>query len=209
MNQYGKIIVIEDDLVTSPFFLRFMNDSLELYKTKNSVISIHGYTYPIEQCLPATFFLRGADCWGWATWKRGWDIFELDGEKLLRELRVNKLSHLFDYDSSYPYTKMLKDQINGDNDSWAIRWYASAFLSNKLTLYSGVSLVHNIGNDSSGTHCTTTDEFSGFIKDSMVETEEIMIEENSFARNHIINFHKKNKTTLPLKVLRKITSILT
>ena len=147
----GKVIVVEDDLITSPSFLGFMNDALAFYEGDSRVISIHGYCYPIAD-LPETFFLRGADCWGWATWKRGWDLFEPDGRKLLIELRRRSLTDDFDFDGSYPYTRMLEDQTHGKNESWAIRWYASAFLLNKLTLYPGSSLVQNIGADGSGIH---------------------------------------------------------
>ena len=72
VNEYGKIIVLEDDLVTSPYFLEFMNDGLKMYKDDLKVASIHGYIYPIKS-LPDTFFIKGADCWGWATWKRVWE----------------------------------------------------------------------------------------------------------------------------------------
>lgn len=144
VNQYGKVIVLEDDLVTSPYFLKFMNDGLNMYEEEEKVISVHGYVYPIKG-LPEIFFLRGADCWGWATWKRGWDLFEKDGKKLLDELEKRKLTKLFDFNGAYPYTKMLKDQVEGKVDSWAIRWYASAFIHEKLTLYPGMSLVKHIG----------------------------------------------------------------
>jgi len=149
VNQYGRVIVLEDDLVTSPYFLKFMNDGLNIYEEEEKVISIHGYVYPIKG-LPEIFFLRGADCWGWATWKRGWDLFEKDGKKLLDELVKRKLTKLFDFNGAYPYTKMLKDQAEGKVDSWAIRWYASAFIHEKLTLYPGISLVKHIGD--LGTH---------------------------------------------------------
>ena len=66
-NEYGQVIVLEDDLVTSPFFLKYMNDGLNYYRDEEQVISIHGYIYPFDAKLPETFFLRGADCWGWAT----------------------------------------------------------------------------------------------------------------------------------------------
>jgi hypothetical protein len=149
VNQYGRVIVLEDDLVTSPYFLKFMNDGLNMYEEEEKVISVHGYVYPIKG-LPEIFFLRGADCWGWATWKRGWDLFEKDGKKLLDELEKRKLTKLFDFNGAYPYTKMLKDQVEGKVDSWAIRWYASAFIHEKLTLYPGISLVKHIGD--LGTH---------------------------------------------------------
>lgn len=158
INEYGKIIVLEDDLVTSPFFLKFMNEALQMYQNENEVACIHGYVYPIQN-LPETFFIRGADCWGWATWKRGWDIFEMDGQKLLNEVKQRSLQKEIDFNDSYGYTKMLKDQIMGKNNSWAVRWYVSAFLKEMLCLYPDESYVQNIGNDNSGTHCGQTNDY--------------------------------------------------
>ena len=155
VNEHSKIIVLEDDLVTSTYFLKFMNEALEMYNDEPKVASIHGYIYPIDG-LPETFFIKGADCWGWATWKEKWAIFETDGQKLLDELKMKKLNNEFDFDGSYGYMHMLKSQIKGKNDSWAIRWYASAFLKNMYTLYPSKSYVHNIGNDDSGTHCSNS-----------------------------------------------------
>ena len=156
VSKYGRIIVLEDDMVTSQYFLTYMNEALEKYAKNDRVASIHGYVYPVKKPLPETFFMRGADCWGWATWRRAWAHFNPDGQYLLNELRRKKLINEFDFNGAYTYSTMLEDQIRGKNNSWAVRWYASAFLANKLTLYPGRSLVYNIGNDSSGSHCGTT-----------------------------------------------------
>ena len=155
VNQYGRIIVLEDDLVTSPYFLRYMNEALVLYEHEEKVISIHGYTYPVKKQLPETFFLPGADCWGWATWLRGWALFESDSSKLLEQLQLKKLVKTFNVMGSYPFFKMLQDQHDGKIDSWAICWRASAVVNGKMTLYPGHSLVKNIGLDGSGIHCGT------------------------------------------------------
>jgi hypothetical protein len=185
VNQYGKIIVLEDDLVTSPYFLKYMNEALDLYEKEEKVISIHGYIYPIKQELPETFFLKGADCWGWATWKRGWQLFENNGQKLLTELKEKKLTREFDFDGSYPYTLMLEGQIRGFNNSWAVLWYASAFLKSKLTLYPGTSLVTNVGFDDSGTHTGKTTNFNVKIADRPLSVDEINLLENKEARKAI------------------------
>src|ERR1700724_1178578 len=78
-GEHGRVIVLEDDLVTSPWFLRFMNEGLEFYADEPRVASIHGYVYPVKGELPETFFIRGTDCWGWATWDRAWSCFNSDG----------------------------------------------------------------------------------------------------------------------------------
>ena len=158
VNEYGRIIVLEDDLVTSPYFLKFMNEGLTMYENEDKVASIHGYIYPIDN-LPNTFFIKGADCWGWATWKRAWDVFEPNGQKILDELKSRGLEKGADFNNSYGLTQMLKDQIKGKNNSWAVRWYMSAFLKDMLTLYPGKSYVQNIGNDDRGTHCCVSDIF--------------------------------------------------
>jgi hypothetical protein len=156
LSLHERIIVLEDDLVTSPYFLKYMNEALEKYADDDRVASIHGYVYPVKQTLPEAFFLRGADCWGWATWQRGWMLFNSNGQWLIDELKKQELINEFNFNGAYSYSNMLQGQIDGLNDSWAVRWYASTFLANKLTLYPGRSLVRNIGFDGGGTHCKTT-----------------------------------------------------
>ena len=179
---HGRVIVVEDDLVVSRHFLRYMNDTLDMYEPDERVISIHAYIYPVSAPLPETFFLRGADCWGWATWKRGWDVFEPDGAKLLAQLEQRVLTRDFDFNGSADYTRMLRDQISGRNDSWAVRWYAAAFLEDRLTLYPGRSLVKNIGADGSGTHTGVTDVFDVRLTEDPVKATRIAIEESKAAR---------------------------
>lgn len=153
-RKYSSAIILEDDLVVSKYFLKYMNEGLNIYKNNKKVISIHGYSYPFlkDNTDPEYFFLKGADCWGWATWSNSWKIFEKNGLKLKKEIIKKNLLNEFNFNNYFDYMKMLDDQINGKNDSWAIRWYASAFLKNKLTLYPKNSFVKNIGIDGSGTH---------------------------------------------------------
>lgn len=189
--RFGKIIVLEDDLVTSPFFLQYMNEALEIYSDDERVISIHGYVYPLQDSVPELFFIRGADCWAWATWKRGWDIFQPDGAILLRELRNQKLTRRFNFDNSYPYIKMLEAQVLGKNSSWAIRWNASAFLAGKLTLYPGRSLARNAGFDNSGTHCGSDDRFDVELSATPITVSRIPVRESEQAFRAFRNFFRK------------------
>jgi hypothetical protein len=169
--KHGRAIILEDDHVTSPYFLQFMNDALELYKERTEVACISAYIYPVKGRLPETFFLKGADCWGWATWADRWKLYEPDGAKLLKELTDKGLRSAFDFDNSYPYTAMLEDQIAGKNDSWAIRWYAAAFLQNRYCLYPGLSLVRNIGTDGSGIHSGISESHHGEMAPAPVKVE--------------------------------------
>jgi hypothetical protein len=208
LRSYEKVIVLEDDLVTSPHFLAYMNECLALYENDDQVISIHGYTYPVEGKLPETFFIRGADCWGWATWRRGWAQFEADGRKLLNELRERKLTEEFDFNNSFPFTQMLINQIEGKNNSWAIRWNASAFLKGRLTLYPGVTMVENIGFDSGGTHSGKMDqEYNSTLSTEPVNIEKILPAENREARQLISVFFRKFYKKGFRRILDRLTRI--
>jgi hypothetical protein len=188
LAKHDRVIVLEDDLYLSRGFLRYMNQALGLYEHDQRVASVHGYCYPVDCTLPETFFLRGADCWGWATWARAWRDFRSDGRALLRELRDRGLTHEFDLDGAYPFTRMLSQQVAGRNDSWAIRWHASCFLRGHMTLYPGRSLVLNTGNDSSGTHSSDTEQFDGEVAQEGVRVEPVAVEPSSLAREAFIRF---------------------
>jgi glycosyltransferase involved in cell wall biosynthesis len=191
LRRHDRVIVMEDDLLTSPFFLRFMNEALDNYNDDDRVASIHGYVYPVGQPLPETFFLRGADCWGWACWRRSWRLFNPDGNHLIAELRRRRLTWEFDLDGSYGFTRMLNDQITGTNDSWAIRWHASAFLQDKLTLYPGRSLVHNVGNDLSGSHAADTRMYDVDLASAPIQVGGLPVEESRAARAAFIDFLRR------------------
>lgn len=190
LSSYGRVVVLEDDLVCTPHFLSFMNRALDTYEDDERVISTTAYIYPVKTVPPETFFLRGADCWGWATWRRGWELFEPDGAKLLSEIERRDLAHDFDFGGAYPYTQMLRDQVRGANNSWAIRWYASAYLRNKLTLYPGRSLVTNIGLDGSGTHSGVSDRWQGPLAENEPSVGGIPVEENQPARAAVADFFR-------------------
>lgn len=152
LEVHERVIVLEDDLATSPHFLAYMNDALNLYADDKAVASIQGWCFPhAVHDAPETFFLRGTDCWGWATWQRAWKMLNMDALALLEEIRRQKLQKVFNADGQYDYETMLEDAAAGRVSSWAVRWHASAFLQNCCSLYPAESLVLNKGFDT-GTH---------------------------------------------------------
>lgn len=153
VNAHGRVIVLEDDLVVAPHFLRFMNDALEMYKNEEKVGHIQACDFTKDPSLPDTFLIRWTGSWGWATWERAWKHFNPNGKELLSRLEERHLTRYFDFNGNYPFTRMLRRQIAGKNNSWAIRWNASLFLDGILSLNVGKSLVQNTGFDGSGTNC--------------------------------------------------------
>jgi GT2 family glycosyltransferase len=157
-SRYGKVIVLEDDLILSPYFLNYMNTALELYKNETHVMQISGYMFPtnLEPVETDTIFFPLVNSWGWATWLRAWNYFDPEATDY-QELKANKkLKYKFNLNNSYPYFDMLESQIKAEIDSWAIRWYLNTFMLQGLTLYPVQSLIQNIGFDGSGTHSSVS-----------------------------------------------------
>jgi hypothetical protein len=152
-DEFGRVIVVEDDLIVSSGFLDFLNQALDHYEKEDKVMQVSGYMYPGEfGASSGSLFLPMISCWGWATWKRAWDRYDpaMTGyEMLCRDSRRRKE---FDLGGAYDYFDMLKRQVTGKIDSWGICWHLSVFMQQGLVLYPTRSMVRNIGVDGSGTH---------------------------------------------------------
>lgn len=156
-EQYGRVIVVEDDLVTSPHFLAYMNDGLSRYEQEDRVMQIAGYMFPVELAIhDDALFLPFTSSWGWATWERAWRHFDASGSGHRRLAEDRSLRRAFDLHGKYRYFKMLDAQLRGETDSWAIRWYLSVFLMKGLVLYPRKTLVENCGFDGSGVNCVAS-----------------------------------------------------
>lgn len=152
--QYGKVIVLEDDLITDNNFLMYMNYGLNKYQNDLQVYSIAGYSY-LHKGLEngETYFLKISTSWSWGTWKDRWQKYDsaCEGWTVLKKNR--RLRRKFDYDFSYPFYYILKNQMTDERtNSWAIKWYWTIFKNEGLTLYPPISLVSNEGFDGSGEH---------------------------------------------------------
>lgn len=153
-DRYGRVIVLEDDLIVSPYFLQYMNAALDRYANESKIMQISGHMFPVNIKVETdAIFLPFSTSWGWATWKRAWQYFDpnMSDYEVLKKDR--KLRHKFDLNGSFFYFSMLEAQRNGEIDSWCIRWYLNAFMQQGLTLFPVQSLVENTGFDESGTHC--------------------------------------------------------
>lgn len=163
VNEFGKVIVLEDDLVTSKCFLEYMNTALDKYAHFEKVMQISGYQFRISE-YPANVagFLPMATSWGWATWAHAWNKFDADCKGFQALQDDKSLRRRFDLDHSYPYSDMLLNQMRkvGNIDSWAIRWWWAVFKSNGLSLFPGASLVQNIGFGADATHTTVTQQLN-------------------------------------------------
>jgi len=153
INRYGKIIVLEDDLVTSPYFLKFMNDSLVKYDDEKKVWHISGYTPPFNSVeIKKHFFIKPTSCWGWATWADEWRYFKKDTRYFLSKFDKQKIKD-FNVGNTYEYYSHMMLNHKKKLNTWAIFWYATVYLNNGVSLHPKKSFVNNIGHDNSGEHC--------------------------------------------------------
>ena len=202
VNEYGKVIVFEDDLLSSIYTLQYFNEALTRYANEDKVMHIGAYMYNLpNKKLHQTFFFRVATSWGWATWARAWKDFEPDVDVLLKQFDKKKTGQ-FSIEGTMNFWKQLEGFKAGKNDSWAIRWYASIFLKGGLTLNPSTSLVNNIGNDGSGVHSNKEDMYHVQISKKAIKQFPAEIKEDQQAYQAIKNFLKNRKGNLLQRGLR-------
>ena len=208
VNRYGKVIVLEDDLIVAPYFLQFMNDALETYKDEPKVGHIQACDFTQDPTLPETFLIKWTGSWGWGTWDRAWKHFNPNGKELLKKLEERKLTYTFDFNGKYGFTRMLRRQIEGKNNSWAIRWNASLFLEDILSLNVGRSLVQNEGFDGTGTNCGGGGLYSSNLHLNKLNVIRINpIEENQEARKAFMRYYGRTNSFWA-KAIRRIKRTL-
>lgn len=202
VNQYGKVIVLEDDLILSPFFLKYMNKSLELYQDSESVYCINGHNFGNGEGFPETFFHQVPHSWGWATWKNKWSKLRLDTENLYNEIRKRK--NEFNLSSSYDFFRQLKANYDGTLNTWAIYWYSTIFLNNGLCLTPSKTLVQNIG---FGENATNTKYSGKKLVESNELSQDIVLKKqteifDNKSINLIIKYYKINQDSLFMNLVK-------
>ena len=208
VKDYKQVIVFEDDLITSPYTLLYFNDALSRYRTEEQVMHIGAYMYPLkENTLPESFFYRAATSWGWATWDRAWQYFEPDIDVLIGKFDAKKRA-AFSIEHTMNFWKQMQDFKKGKNNSWAIRWYASLFLRNGLTLNPAHSLVNNIGHDGTGVHSGINDIYNVIIHPKPISQFPLEIRENYKAYQAIKQFLSTRKGSLWQRLKRYVTARL-
>lgn len=208
INRYERVIVLEDDLIVAPYFLKFMNDALDTYQHEEKVGHIQACDFTQDASLPDTFLIKWTGSWGWATWKRAWKYFNPDGKALLEELQRRKLTYTFDFNGKYGYTRMLRRQTGGKNNSWAIRWNASLFLNDILSLNVGKSLVQNEGFDGSGTNCGGGNLYASRLWMNPIQVHRISpATENLQARNAYVRYYARTNSFWA-KAIRRVKRTL-
>ncbi len=211
VNKYGKIIVLEDDIVTSIGFLKYMNEALSIYENDTQVFEVTGFMFPLKKTgLPDTFFYNANSCWGWGTWKRAWDFFESDAQ-LLYDRLIEKGINWESYNAYQgdAFRLQLIQNINNDIRTWAVKWHTVIKLKKGFVLHPKKSLTKNIGFDGTGVHCEETNIYINIELAEKIKVQKIITyNENYKAIIAIKNYFQTTGSNLLFKKMSAITKNL-
>ncbi len=203
VNKYGKVIVLEDDLVTSPYFLKYMNEALSFYEKEKRVWHISGWNYPIGLTdEKRTFLWRVMNCWGWGTWADRWKFFNRDIEYIMNKFSKKDIFR-FNLDGTENFWGQIIANKKGKIRTWAIFWYATIFLNRGLCLNPVVSFVRNIGLDGSGVHCGKQKD-NDKLNMSVIFEFPLDVKEDKYMVNLIKSYLKNRKPPLFVRGFRKL-----
>jgi len=205
VNKHGKIIVLEDDIVTSRGFLKYMNSALEVYQEDEKVMHISGFMYPYEnRKLSETFFYPlpypGG---GWATWSRAWKHFNNDTDFLWNYFESKKLWKRFNTAGGKYFQEQLEMNRTGELKTWFVKWHGSVLIQNGLTLFPKKTLIYNSGFDGSGVHCGNTDEFNSEVVE-YIEVKKQKVKSSKGARKIIFEFYQGKPESLFVLIMRRL-----
>jgi len=162
VNEFGKVIAMEDDGLVSPGFLTYMNDALDFYENEPRVMHISAYARPDlapAEVKESTYFFYHTTTWGWGTWKRAWDKFTPDAMAVRAAVKKKGNIKKLNMDGTFEFYWGLLAVAKSNMTSWNTIWHSVVFLHDGLCLYPKRSLVSNIGHDGSGTNCAPDDRF--------------------------------------------------
>ncbi len=211
INKYGNIIVLEDDLITSPYFLLYMNDALEKYKGNKKVWHISGYTFPIKlHDNIETFFTKYTSSWGWATWIDRWQYFEKNPKKLINNSN-RKYIRNFNIDGIDNIWQQVIKNYKNEINTWAVFWYATVFNNDGFCLYPYKSLIQNIGHDGLGENCGVSKIFNTSLRKTKVTKfpQDICIDEDIIIiyKSYIKKIKRQYYTRIKNLIKRKISNL--
>lgn len=206
VNEYGRIIVLEDDLLIGPCFLRFMNEALAFYADEPRVWHITGYMFPIDATgLPQTVFYRSPSSLGWATWQRAWKHYRRDSSAVIDSFSRRMISR-FNLDGHYNFWDQVMLNHYGRMNTWAIFWYAEVFRQNGLCLHPSETMVQHIGYDS-GTHFRRAKRYDAPPAQSPITYFETDLAEKAIFLERLKAFYKTGKRPLRKRVVSRVKSV--
>lgn len=208
INQYGRVIVVEDDNRLAPDFLDYMNRGLEYYENNHRIGHIGGYKSPIkipEDYKKDVFLMGRGSSYAWATWKDRWDLVDWD-VKDFKEFKKDKKAIASFNEYGKDRFEMLKNQVEGNMNSWAIRFSYAMWKHGMFAVLPCKTRVENIGLDGSGVHNVAQDTRFAVSIDGVLSP--VRFEDLSIDARIKREIQKMFKIPLKLRIKRKIKYLL-
>lgn len=205
IQSFKQVIVLEDDMISSPYFLKFMNELLNIFEIDQRIFSVTGYTFPIkipELYKHPLYLSPRSSSWGWGTWKNRWEKADWDLKDFQSfindKLRVESFNK-----GGEDLSRMLKNSISGKVDSWSVKWTYTHFLNNAFCVYPTKSRIINIGADSSGVHTRRTNRFNVDMENDDIEITNVQnLQPEEEVLKNFRKFFKKNVFSSAINKLR-------
>ncbi|MCL6493524.1 MAG: glycosyltransferase [Ignavibacterium sp.] len=192
LEQFEKIIVIEEDLISSPNFLNYMNESLNFYRDSNEVFSVTGYTYQLAVPVDYKFdnyFVPRCESLGWGTWNNRWSKVDWEMKNFKNFIKNKRLRQQFNSVGADLLAMLLKQQI-GILDSWAVRWCYAHFQNNAFCSYPIKSKIIHIGVGGFATHVKNENKILNTELDDELKVN-FLFSDEIFLDDRIIKQYKK------------------
>lgn len=203
-TENDRLILLEDDCVPQKYFFNFMNTCLRKYKDNDKIFGVSGYTVQIPEHILRQwpydlYFYPRIGSWGWATWKKAWQLREKDLKAACDKAKRESIDIC---QGGNDVLKMIDQYLEGSlKDVWTLHWVITVYLNNGYYIYPAVSHVNNIGMDGSGVHIGKTDRFETKIADRGPSRfpDEIIVDEeiyNNFRKFYDVPDYPRTSVTV-------------
>lgn len=199
LENHDSIIVVEDDIITAPSFLKFTNDALNFYKDESNIWCVSGFNYPKniitypDSYLEDVFFVKGKNSsWGWGTWKDRWQKIDFEIKDYQEFVKNKQLVKEFNRAGSN-MADMLRMQKTNKINAWDIQMSYAMFKNDGYSMQSIKPLTKNIGFDASGTHTVSDLDLTSFEFEDVTDfkfKKLAEINDNDVAEKVYLDFHR-------------------
>ncbi|MBD2464227.1 methyltransferase domain-containing protein [Oscillatoria sp. FACHB-1407] len=156
-SEVEEAILLEDDCLPVPSFFSYCQALLERYRNDSRIMHISGnnFQFGIERTKYSYYFSRYPHIWGWATWRRAWQHYDVDMQGWLDFKEAGLISSMFEHpQEQILWTQLLDQAYRGEVDTWDYPWGYTVWSQTGLSILPRVNLVTNIGFGADATHTT-------------------------------------------------------
>ncbi len=153
-QQSEELIILEDDCLPHPSFFAYCEQLLERYRLDQRIMMISGDNFqPSRRSRYSYYFSRWPHIWGWASWRRAWEQFDVKISSWPEFRSSEKLKSRFGSQQEYEHwSHVLDEQYAGKIDTWDFPWAYACWCNSGLTILPERNLVANIGFGPEATH---------------------------------------------------------